>query len=48
VISIDPGSPVPPYEQLRAHLARQIGDRTLAVGTRLPAYSDPQEDERAG
>ena len=36
MISIDPGSPVPPYEQLRAHLARQIGDRTLAVGTRLP------------
>jgi DNA-binding transcriptional regulator YhcF (GntR family) len=36
VISIDPSSQVPPYEQLRSQLARQIGDRTLAVGTRLP------------
>jgi DNA-binding transcriptional regulator YhcF (GntR family) len=36
VISIDPESPVPPYEQVRTQLARQIGDRTLPVGTRLP------------
>jgi DNA-binding transcriptional regulator YhcF (GntR family) len=36
VIAIDAGSPVPPYEQVRVQLARQIGDRTLAVGTRLP------------
>ena len=36
VIDIDAGSPVPPYEQLRSQLAKQIGDRTLAVGTRLP------------
>jgi DNA-binding transcriptional regulator YhcF (GntR family) len=36
VITIDTGSPVPPYEQLRAQLAGQINDRTLAVGTRLP------------
>jgi DNA-binding transcriptional regulator YhcF (GntR family) len=36
VITIDAGSPVPPYEQVRAQFARQIGDRTLAVGTRLP------------
>jgi DNA-binding transcriptional regulator YhcF (GntR family) len=36
VIVIEPGSPVPPFEQLRAQLARQIQDRTLAVGTRLP------------
>jgi DNA-binding transcriptional regulator YhcF (GntR family) len=36
VITIDTGSPVPPYEQLRTQLARQINDRTLAVGTRLP------------
>ncbi|WP_030022438.1 GntR family transcriptional regulator [Streptomyces monomycini] len=37
MIVIDPASPVPPFEQLRAQLARQIQDRTLAVGTRLPA-----------
>ncbi|MEQ4302013.1 GntR family transcriptional regulator [Plantactinospora sp. B6F1] len=36
MIVIDTGSPTPPYEQLRAQLARQIQDRTLAVGTRLP------------
>ncbi|GGN85150.1 hypothetical protein GCM10010112_65270 [Actinoplanes lobatus] len=33
---IDSASPVPPFEQLRAQLAGQIQDRTLAVGTRLP------------
>ena len=37
MIVIDPASPVPPFEQLRAQLARQIHDRTLAVGARLPA-----------
>ena len=37
MIVIDAGSPVPPFEQLRAQLAGQIHDRTLAVGTRLPA-----------
>ncbi len=36
MITIDPASPVPPYEQLRAQFARQIQDGTLAVGTRLP------------
>jgi DNA-binding transcriptional regulator YhcF (GntR family) len=36
MIGIDAGSPVPPYEQLRSQFAKQIGDRTLAVGTRLP------------
>ncbi|WP_308168460.1 hypothetical protein [Nonomuraea sp. NEAU-A123] len=34
MIVIDAGSPVPPFEQLRAQLARQIHDRTLAVGSR--------------
>lgn len=36
MIVIDQASPVPPFEQLRAQLARQIQDHTLAVGTRLP------------
>jgi DNA-binding transcriptional regulator YhcF (GntR family) len=36
VIGYDPGSPVPPYEQVRAQLARQVQDGTLAPGTRLP------------
>jgi len=36
MIVIDAASPTPPFEQLRAQLARQIQDRSLAVGTRLP------------
>lgn len=36
MIVIDAASPTPPYEQLRAQLARQVQDRSLAVGTRLP------------
>jgi DNA-binding transcriptional regulator YhcF (GntR family) len=36
MIVIDSTSPVPPFEQLRAQLAGQIQERTLAVGTRLP------------
>ena len=36
LISIDPDSAQPPFEQVRSQLARHISDRTLAVGTRLP------------
>jgi DNA-binding transcriptional regulator YhcF (GntR family) len=36
MIVIDAASPMPPYEQLRAQLARQIQERVLAVGARLP------------
>lgn len=36
MIVIDTASPVPPFEQLRGQLARQIQDRELAVGARLP------------
>lgn len=36
MIDIDPASPTPPYEQVRAQFAARIADRTLAVGTRLP------------
>ena len=36
MIAIDAASPVPPFEQLRVQLARQIQKHTLAVGTRLP------------
>ena len=44
MIVIDPASPVPPFEQLRSQLARQIHDRTLAVGTRLPTVRRLAED----
>ncbi|GID32487.1 GntR family transcriptional regulator [Paractinoplanes brasiliensis] len=36
MIVIDSASPVPPFEQLRAQLAGQIQEGTLAVGIRLP------------
>ncbi|AXB47094.1 GntR family transcriptional regulator [Amycolatopsis albispora] len=36
MLSVDANSPVPPYEQVRSSLARQINDRTLPVGTKLP------------
>ncbi|MEV4140200.1 GntR family transcriptional regulator [Dactylosporangium sp. NPDC049742] len=36
MIVIDAASAVPPFEQLRVQLARQIQDRTLPVGFRLP------------
>lgn len=36
MITIDPASPVPPYEQVRSQLATRINDGTLAVGTKLP------------
>ena len=36
MIGYDPRSPVPPYEQVRGQLARQILAGTLAPGTRLP------------
>lgn len=36
MITIDPASPVPPYEQVRSQLATRINDGTLAVGAKLP------------
>ncbi|MER5645279.1 GntR family transcriptional regulator [Streptosporangium sp. NPDC002524] len=44
MIVIDAASPVPPFEQLRAQLARQIQDRTLAVGARLPTIRNLAAD----
>ena len=35
-LTIDPGSDVPPFEQLRTRLAADITSGTLAAGTRLP------------
>ncbi|MFG1839069.1 GntR family transcriptional regulator [Micromonospora sp. NPDC049175] len=36
LISVDPDSSVPPYEQVRGQLAELIGDGRLPVGCRLP------------
>lgn len=34
LISVDPDSSVPPYEQVRVQLAELIGDGRLPVGSR--------------
>jgi DNA-binding transcriptional regulator YhcF (GntR family) len=44
MISIDTGSPVPPYEQLRMQLAEQARSGELAAGTRLPTVRKLAED----
>jgi len=36
VITLEPSSATPPFEQVRAQIAAQISDGTLAAGTRLP------------
>ena len=36
IVEVDPDSPVPPFEQLRARLAQLIAAGQLAPGTRLP------------
>jgi DNA-binding transcriptional regulator YhcF (GntR family) len=36
VLILDPGSTVPPYEQLRSAVAGQVADGKLVAGTRLP------------
>ena len=35
-LTIDAGSPVPPYEQIRSQLAAMVDGGALAEGTRLP------------
>jgi DNA-binding transcriptional regulator YhcF (GntR family) len=44
MITIDSDSPVPPSEQVRAQLARQIADGVLVPGTRLPTVRGLAED----
>lgn len=36
IVTVDPSSPVPPYEQLRIAIARLVATGQLAVGSRLP------------
>ncbi len=43
-VTIDPGSTVPPYEQLRAQLAFQVKSGTLAAGERLPTVRQLASD----
>jgi DNA-binding transcriptional regulator YhcF (GntR family) len=36
MIPLDPNSPIPPYEQVRAGLAKRITDHELPIGAKLP------------
>jgi DNA-binding transcriptional regulator YhcF (GntR family) len=36
VITIDPASDLPPYEQVRVQIARQVASGELVVGAKLP------------
>jgi DNA-binding transcriptional regulator YhcF (GntR family) len=44
LLAIDPGSPVPPFEQLRAALLARMHDGTLAAGVRLPTVRQLASD----
>lgn len=36
IVTVDPSSTVPPFEQVRSGIAERINDGRLAVGTKLP------------
>src|SRR4051794_12855742 len=36
MVTLDPGSAVPPYEQIREQLRAQVASGELAAGTKLP------------
>lgn len=44
MLSIDPRSATPPYEQLRVQLREQVRSGELAAGTRLPTVRRLAED----
>lgn len=44
IVTVDNTSAVPPFEQVRSELARQINDHFLPVGTRLPTVRRLADD----
>ena len=44
ILSVDPDSPVPPYEQIRSQVASMIASGVLADGTRLPPIRQLADD----
>ena len=44
IVEIDPGSMIPPYEQLRAQIAELVLAGALAPGARLPAVRQHAAD----
>jgi GntR family transcriptional regulator len=44
ILRVDPGSAVPPYEQIRAQVATMAASGVLPVGTRLPPIRQLAKD----
>jgi DNA-binding transcriptional regulator YhcF (GntR family) len=44
VITLDPHAPEPPFEQIRARIAEQIEEGSLAAGVRLPTVRHLADD----
>lgn len=44
ILSVDPDSPVPPYEQIRSQVASMIATGVLADGLRLPPIRQLADD----
>jgi DNA-binding transcriptional regulator YhcF (GntR family) len=44
ILSVDPDSPVPPYEQIRGQIASMIASGVLREGTRLPPIRQLADD----
>ena len=44
IVQVDPGSPVPVFEELRAQIERLIASGQLAVGDSLPPIRQPAAD----
>ena len=36
IVSVDPGSPIPPFEQIRIAIRQLVATGALPVGSRLP------------
>lgn len=44
ILSVDPDSPVPPYEQIRSQIASMIATGVLSDGVRLPPIRQLADD----
>lgn len=44
ILSVDPDSPVPPYEQIRSQIASMVATGMLADGSRLPPIRQLADD----
>lgn len=44
ILTVDPGSAVPPYEQIRSQIEAMVATGTLAAGDRLPSIRQLAHD----